>query len=252
MTRGRSTIGLKLPYLTDRHIEDEAALLLAEFGNKHGQVTAPPIPIDDIIVLYLELTFEFKDMQALFGVGDVHGALWVNERRVGVDASLDPEQHPVKLGRYRFTLAHEAGHWRLHRHLFQKRANQLSLLPEDAQRAEYVCRSTDRDPVEIQANKFAAALLMPREMVKTVWHKWRGQMEPICLPDLESKRRQILTAEVLRRGGLKQSENAADDMVLEHLARPLAERFQVSAEAMRIRLENMGLLLRKKEPTLFD
>lgn len=144
MTRGRSTIVLKLPYLTDRHIEDEAALLLAEFGNKHGQVTAPPIPIDDIIELYLELTFEFKDMQALFGVGDVHGALWVNERRVGVDASLDPEQHPVKLGRYRFTLANEAGHWRLHRHLFQKRANQFSLLPEDAQRAEYVCRSTDR------------------------------------------------------------------------------------------------------------
>ncbi|HID74789.1 MAG TPA: ImmA/IrrE family metallo-endopeptidase [Planctomycetaceae bacterium] len=176
----------------------------------------------------------------------------VNERRLGVDASLDPEQHPAKLGRYGFTLAHEAGHWRLYRHLFQKRANQLSLLPEDAQRAEYVCRSTDRDPVEIQADKFAAALLMPREMVKTAWHKWRGQMEPICLPDLESKRRQILTAEVLRRGGLKQSENAAEDMVLEHLARPLAERFQVSAEAMRIRLENMGLLLRKKETTLFD
>jgi len=41
-------------------------------------------------------------------------------------------------------------------------------------------------------------------------------------------------------------------MVLEHLARPLAERFQVSAEAMRIRLENMRLLLRKKETTLFD
>jgi hypothetical protein len=40
-------------------------------------------------------------------------------------------------------------------------------------------------------------------------------------------------------------------MVLEHCSRPLAEKFQVSAEAMRIRLEGMGFLLRKKEPSLF-
>jgi len=158
MAKYHASSNRRVPFLPERHIEQEAAVLLAEYGQAHGAVTEPPIPIDDIIELYLELTFEFKDMQALFGVGDVHGALWVNERHVGVDASLDPEQHPAKLGRYRFTLAHEAGHWRLHRHLFQERANQLSLLPEDAQRAEYVCRSTDRDPVEIQANKFAAAL----------------------------------------------------------------------------------------------
>lgn len=242
----------RVPFLPDRHIEQEAEVLLAEYGQAYGVVTEPPVPVDEIVELYLDLSLEFHDMRELFGVGDVHGALWVNERRVGVDASLDPERHPAKLGRYRFTLAHETGHWQLHRHLFQQRANQLSLLPEDVQRAEYVCRSTDRDPIEIQADKFAAALLMPREMVKKAWHQWRGHMDPICLPDLESKRRHILTAEILRRGGLKQSENAADEMVLERMARPLAERFQVSAEAMRIRLENMGLLLRTKETTLFD
>ncbi|MBK8008612.1 MAG: ImmA/IrrE family metallo-endopeptidase [Rhizobiales bacterium] len=33
-----------------------------------------------------------------------------------IDDSLDPEENPSMLGRYRFTLAHEIGHWRLHRH----------------------------------------------------------------------------------------------------------------------------------------
>ena len=134
--------------LSPREQAQLVALVVARVEFEAAQstvaVTEPPVPVDEMIELYQGLSLEFHDMQKLFGVGDVHGALWVNERRVGVDASLDPEQHPAKLGRYRFTPAHETGHWRLHRHLFQERANQLSLLPEDARRAEYVCRSTDR------------------------------------------------------------------------------------------------------------
>ena len=76
--------------------------------------------VDEIVELYLGLCLEFKDMEQLFGVPDVHGALWVNERRIGIDQQLDPDKFPAKLGRYHFTLAHEAGHWRLHRQLFQQ------------------------------------------------------------------------------------------------------------------------------------
>src|SRR5205807_374640 len=68
-----------VPYLSRQQIEDEAVLLLAEYGNSHGQVTAPPVPVDEIVELYLKLTLEFKDMHKLFGFADVHGALWVNE-----------------------------------------------------------------------------------------------------------------------------------------------------------------------------
>jgi Zn-dependent peptidase ImmA (M78 family) len=234
------------------HIEDEASLLLAEFGGKHCMVTAPPIPIDDIIEVYLRLTVEFKDMQRLFGVGDVHGALWVNRQLVGVDISLDPEQYPAKRGRYHFTLAHETGHWRLHRRHYQRPKDQPLLKLAGIVQPEYVCRSTDRNRIELQANEFAACLLMPREMVKRAWHEWRGTMDPIYLQDLADKRRAILTAEVFRRGSVKPGDHAVDDMLLEHCSRPLAEQFQVSAEAMRIRLEDLWLLLRKKEASLFQ
>lgn len=225
----------KLRFMNDQEFEDEAALLLAEYGNKRGQVTAPPIPVDDIVELYLELTLEFIDTRKEFGVDDVHGALWVNERRVGIDQHLDPAVFPAKLGRYRFTLAHEAGHWRLHRQLFFRRANQLTLLPESTTRPEYICRSSSTEPIEFQANRFASCLLMPREMLKRSWHEWRGDIEAMCLSDLRAN---------AGNGG-------TDEMVLENAIRPLATTFQVSPEAMRIRAEGIGLLLRKREASLF-
>jgi hypothetical protein len=248
----KPTTGPKLPYLTDRAFEEEAALLLSEYGAKHGVVTAPPVPIDEIAEHYLELQLEFSDMQQLFGVDDVHGALWVNERRVGIDQRLDPATNRNMLGRYRFTLAHEAGHWRLHRHLFQRQANQLRLLPEGVERPEYICRSSDAAPIEYQANRFASCLLMPREMVVREWQSQRGSTAPIYLDDLRARRQEILTAEVLRRGGLKTGDDALDNMLMEHVSRPLADTFEVSPDAMRIRLEGMKFLLRKKEPSLFE
>lgn len=235
MAARSSPQGPKLKYLTDQAFEDEAALLLAEYGNKHGQVATPPIPVDEIVELYLELALEFIDTRKEFGVDDVHGALWVNQRLVGIDQRLDPATYPAKLGRYRFTLAHEAGHWRLHRHLFLRKANQQSLLPESVSRPEYICRSSDKEPIEYQADRFASCLLMPKEMVKRAWHEWRGDMEPIYLVDLR----------------IEADGDMSDERILEDAIRPFAGLFEVSPEAMRIRCEGLGLLHRQKFPTLF-
>jgi hypothetical protein len=110
MPRRASAPKTEVPFLTDKAIEQEAALLLAEFCAQQKPIVAPPIPIDEIIELHLKLTFEISDLQDLFHVADVHGAIWINERRLAVDQSLDPSQNPRKLGRYRFTLGHETGH----------------------------------------------------------------------------------------------------------------------------------------------
>ncbi len=237
-----------VPFLKKEVIEADAAALLAEYG----QVTAPPVPIDDIVELHLKLTFEIMDLQQIFGVGDVHGAIWFRSQRVGIDQSLDPARYPARRGRYHFTLAHEAGHWRLHRHLFLRRMDQPSLFADQEQKPDYICRSSEKKkPVEWQADQFAANLLMPRDFVIEAWREWHGTLDPIYLDDLQEIRKQILTADLLRRGVLKACDSSWDDMVLEHVSRPLAERFQVSAEAMRIRLEELGLLLRKREASLF-
>ena len=235
MQRRAATSTNKLRFMKDQEFEDEASLLLAEYGNKHSQVIAPPIPIDEIVELYLGLCLEFLDMQKLFGVSDVHGALWVNEKRVGIDQRLDPARSPSMRGRYHFTLAHEAGHWRLHRHLFLRRANQFNLIAEGVDRPEYICRSSDNEPIEYQANRFASCLLMPRELMKRAWHEWRAGMEPIYLTELRAE-----------------NSEGSDQSIMEDAIRPLANTFQVSAGAMRIRAEGMHLLLPKREATLFD
>ena len=239
------------PFLTPQAFEDEAALLLAEFGTAYAQITAPPVPIDDIVEKHFKLLIEFNDLRAEYPEGDVLGAIYFNDKRIVIDQCLVPEDFPAMRGRYRFTLAHELAHWRLHRHLYLHRANQPMLLSSGKAAPDHVLRSTQTDKKEYQANRLASCVLMPRGMVKRAWHQTQGSMDPVYLDDLQTRRQQILTAEVLRRGGFKSGDDAIDNMLLEHVARPLAQTFEVSPDAMRIRLETMQLLLRKKEPSLF-
>jgi len=226
------------PFLRKSEIAAEAAVLLAEYGQQHGELTAPPVPIDNIIELHLGLTFEVKDMRQLFQVADVHGALWIKDRIVGVDQSLDPSLFPNKRGRYHFTLAHETGHWRLHRNHYLRCAAQGQLF-EAPDKPAYVCRSGDsKKPIEWQADFFGANLLMPRPMVVSAWEVWRGGPRAVALDDIRDP-------QVARANG------CSDEEIMEDFCRPLAEQFQVSGQAMRIRLEELELLLREKRNTLF-
>ncbi len=100
-----------VPYLADEMIEDDAALLLAEYAHARGIVIAPPIPIEDIVEKHLKLGIEFDDTHKLFGVPrsgigfdpDILGAIFFEQRRIVIDESLDPDANPAKEGRYRYT-----------------------------------------------------------------------------------------------------------------------------------------------------
>lgn len=234
-------------FMQPQEFDDEASLILAEYGRVYSIVTAPPIPIDEIVEEYLKITVEFRDLRTEYPEGDVLGAIYFNEKRIAVDQSLVPEDFPAMRGRYRFTLAHELAHWRLHRHLYLRRAGERTLLPGATGRPDHVLRSRQTDPKEVQANRLAASLLMPREMVKRAWHEWRGDMNPIYLDDL-------------RTGGAERGpapsgrilDDEADNRLFERSVKPLADTFEVSGDSMRIRLEGLKLLLRKRERTLFD
>jgi len=242
MPRRVSIPGSEVPYLSKHAIEQEATVLLAEYSERFKPVVEPPVPVDEIIELHLELTFELKDLQELFRYGDVHGATWISEGRIAVDQSLDPHENPRKLGRFRFTAGHETGHWRLHRKHYLKDTAQLKLFDETAEKPAYICRSSARKQrVEWQADYFSACLLMPREMVVKAWEKRRGSLKSMALDDLRKHETEIVSSEVLRRGSLGMDRETIDNTLLERYGRPLAEQFQVSPEAMRIRLEELRL-----------
>lgn len=237
MNRRIAVARTDVPFLPKQHIEREAELVLTECAETIGAITAPPVPIDEIIELHLKLVVEFQNMRELFPYGDVHGALWMREQRVGVDASLDPALNPRKRGRYHFTLAHEAGHWRLHRKYYLEDVAQGRLFGDDLAKPAYVCRSSDKRPVEWQADQFAANLLMPRKLVYAAWDAWRGNSNAVALADLRSRS--------------AAASGMTDEVVMEDFCRTLAEQFQVSPEAMRIRLAELELLLRSITGMLF-
>lgn len=163
--------------------EREATNLLARFG-----ITSPPVPVSRLATdLGAEVVEERLDRR-------MSGLLYREPDRVllGVNAT----QSPV---RQRFTIAHEIGHLVLHpgRQVFlDHRVNFRDVTSSLA---------VDRD--EIQANAFAAELLMPADMV---------------------------LAECRRAA-------AAGTLATAGFVADLAAIFDVSTEAMGHRLTNLGI-----------
>lgn len=253
MARRVASSKSEVPYRTKEQLQDEAALLLAEYGEHFKPVQAPPVPVEDILECHLKLIFEIDDLKKRFSLGDVLGGLWINEKTVRVDTSLDPAVNPKMLGRYRFTLAHEAGHWRLHRAVFMDNPIQDRLFDANG-RPVCICRSTEaKKPVEWQADYFAAHLLMPSGLLRAGWQAWRGDLEAVCLEDLwEEYGEDAVRNEVGQRSDADRADQfTAACAVMDMFVRPLAATFEVSAEAMRIRLEETGLLLRQRSQMLF-
>jgi hypothetical protein len=240
-----------IPYLSEEVIERDAAALLAEYAHACDVIVEPPIPIEDIVEKHLKLGIEFDDTHKLFGVPrrgldpDILGAIFFDDRRIVIDESLDPEESPAKEGRYRFTLGHEGGgHWRLHRHLFATDSRQATLFEQPAV-PSFVCRSSEaKKREEWQADFFASCLLMPRKLVFAAWDEAFPDRKQRVLQPATPIEHPFVEVDRLRCGTSGTYFTGDDDVVLEHFARPFAERFLVSAIAMRIRLEKLGLLHR--------
>ena len=114
-----------------------------------------PIPIEDIAEHYLGYSIDFVD-DGLFSDPDILGGIDFEENKIYVNASV--EDHD---GRYCFTIAHEVGHHVLHRDAYLENS--------DGGEKEILCRDSRNKPqIEVEADRFAAALLMPAEAVQKV------------------------------------------------------------------------------------
>jgi Zn-dependent peptidase ImmA (M78 family) len=114
-----------------------------------------PIPIEDIAEHYLGYSIDFAD-DGLFSDPDILGGIDFEENKIYVNASV--EDHD---GRYCFTIAHEVGHHVLHRDAYLENS--------DGGEKEILCRDSRNKPqIEVEADRFAAALLMPSDAVQKV------------------------------------------------------------------------------------
>ena len=207
---------LKVPYLKESEIELAANELLHRYAKWKGAAVRPPIDIDNIIEGYFGLDLVFIDLPAFLGIPDVLGATFLKEKRVFIDESLDLEG---KEGRLAFTLAHETGHWELHRPLIEAAQVTAPLFAKGdmPEQPSIVCRSTQKKaPAEWQADKFAACLLMPATEVRATVRAlcgdrlptWEGVEERRKNRELDERLRD-LAAEVTARGGFTNVSNEA-------------------------------------------
>lgn len=211
---------MNVGWIDPNELEIEAEIVLSSYSNKVRLIKSPPVPIENIIEALFGLQLDIDDLNGGNLKRDIVGCLYIDEGKIIVDTELQNQE-----GRYNFTCAHEAGHWTLHRNLFLRNKNQILLFQEE-KKPSIVCRvSQKRKNIEWQADYFAAALLMPKEMVKSVLKQ--GKRNDFA---------ETFTDETLKFRGMPKEEYCR------MVASLYNKQFEVSVQAMQIRLEQLGYL----------
>ena len=154
---------------------------------KDNRVFRPPVPVEKLAET-LGLQLRLAPLKA-----DVSGAILRSDDAVVI--GVNSLHHP---NRQRFTIAHEIAHYLLHKgfSIHIDRGFRVNL--RDSKSSE----ATDSE--EIEANRFAAELLMPADFL------------------------------------IKDATSGNDEG--DELVHRLAERYRVSSQAMQIRLANLGFI----------
>jgi hypothetical protein len=249
-------MAIAVPFLSEREIEHAATSLLVEFGGlRAGGTIRPPVPIEKVLEKHLRLTLDFDDLHGKLGIPrdgeepEVLGALWAESGEVFIDESLDPDEHPEQEGRYRFTLAHEVGHWCLHKDYLTSPAQQGVDLFGHCRPPTVICRATQaKERIERQADLFAASLLMPEGWMRIVWRELFSRSNPLVFSAWQdsdwAKPPMGWRGEELSAGPVARTFDVGAVAYFFFRASVLmAPRFNVSVQAMRVRLEQLGLLL---------
>ena len=136
-----------MTYIPPNKIESRATALLDRAG-----VEAPPVPVDSIASA-IGVAIEYARLD-----DSLAGLVFLGGERpvIGINA-----QHHIN--RQRFSIAHEIGHVVLHAAQIGKDVHVdrgFTVMRRDAKSAQ------GTDALEIQANRFAAALLMPKAFLR--------------------------------------------------------------------------------------
>lgn len=169
--------------------QPERDRLVGELLTKHG-ITEPPVPVEQIAVA--------EGIKVVRSAADWSESGFLLREGTSVIIGINSRNAPK---RQRFTIAHELGHWRLHKgRLIVDQSVMIN------KRDNVSSQATSRE--EIEANQFAAELLMPKRFIVNAFNR---RMEMGI-----SSREGLITA--------------------------LARDFDVSADAMGFRLMNLGML----------
>jgi hypothetical protein len=162
-------MSLPVPDFVPNEILAQRALaLLREHERRSGGIVSLPVPVEMIVEQTLQLQIVPVNIEEIPGEVILaritpdylgHPTIQLNERRM--------QHFEEYFGTEAFSLGHEAGHWVLH---FDRGRSEQPTLPglldSGMTPAPILCRRlTNADRREIQAERFAAYLLMPEHLV---------------------------------------------------------------------------------------
>ena len=137
--------------------------LAEEYAAKYNSEHVSPFPYENILREHTNLRIYYTDLDD----DDVSGTILFKDGEFNI--LINNNKPPT---RQHFTLGHELGHYFLHQDLLHV---EQGLIDDDANLdgPRILYRSDDeaekKKRIEIEANNFAASLLMPADLVRQVW-----------------------------------------------------------------------------------
>ncbi len=184
---------MEFPLLADDTIESYAHETLNDFYSWLGCDISVPVQAEVMAEQYLGYDIELTS-EGLFSDPGYLGGIVFDDNVIKINAAAEAHE-----GRYNFTLAHEIGHHVMHRALF---------LEKQTETQNILCRETGNKPlVEQQADRFAAALLMPESFVRAAFARLDEGSLPKSAPNTQALR--ALAGSMLVVGGFSNVSNTA-------------------------------------------
>lgn len=203
------------PYLSFAQIRDEADRFRDIYGR--GQV---PVDIEDI--LEFDLHIQLVPEHNLYSESRTDAFLSADCKTIRID--FEHYVNPNYEKQMRFSVAHEVGHFVLHRNIIP------CLRPSTIEEWKNIIMTMSEKEYswcELHAYEFAGRLLVPRD---------------VLIEELELQRENIAIL-------FETYPDIADEMVIDHVATPISRRFNVTDDVIsrRIKFEKIPLAHRTDE-----
>jgi len=224
---------MDIPEITSEEISTCATKEIIRYERPTDIKVRPPVPVDEILTHSRGLKIGTLDFRKKFGLEGVLAGIWPNKKIVCVDVSLETENMQK---RRCFSLAHELGHYRLHRYYV---SNACRTEYHGAGKSGFFCRTRDaRLTIERQADAFAAALIMPEHFVSKAFQWVIG--EPL----------QIINVKSCYSGPICFDPCVDNWPLIAESIIQAGNFFNVSKQAMIIRLQDLGLVINRTSEKL--
>jgi len=226
---------MKVDFIEEADIEAEANYLIKLYEAKYGSIQGYMVPVEEIAELTLGYHLDIMDLNKVFPEAEVNGFIDFDNNRIAIHSGLEPFENPNYIGRYNSTIGHECGHHTLHKQQVVELQKQSSVFA-DNDGNKVLCRKKDaKESIEWQADCFGSYLTMPKDRMYKLWQDNFGSLKPKLKADfrVNFNPMTILSKQI-------------DELVEIALSDFARSQVGVSSQALRIRLEKLGLLVSDK------